>query len=114
PIRLQSRIDTPKGLSPLKVGDEVMVGGVAWHQRVGIEKVEVRFDDGEWREAKLGRVPNVDTWVQWSLPWKVEGSGPVTLQVRAVDRNGEMQDEHRMGVFPSGATGWHSIVVTVT
>jgi hypothetical protein len=113
PIRLESRIDTPRGLTELRVGQQVMIAGVAWHQGVGIESVQVRVDDGPWQEARLGRVPSADTWVQWAMPWTVRGSGPVTLQVRAVDRQGQVQDEKRRGVFPSGATGWHSIVVTV-
>jgi DMSO/TMAO reductase YedYZ molybdopterin-dependent catalytic subunit len=113
PVRLQSRIDTPHGLSTLRRGDRVMIAGVAWHQRVGVRGVQVRIDGGPWQDADLGRVPSADTWVQWSLPWRVAGGGPVTLQVRAIDRAGRVQDEHRRGVFPSGATGWHSIVVTV-
>ena len=113
PIRLQSRIDTPHGLTRLTAGQRVTIAGVAWHQGVSIRSVQVRIDNGEWQDARLGRVPSVDTWVQWMLPWTVSGNGPVTLQVRAVDADGVVQDEHRRAVFPSGATGWHSIVVTV-
>ena len=113
PIRLQSRIDTPHGLAQLTAGQRVSIAGVAWHQGVGIGSVQVRIGNGEWQDARLGRVPSVDTWVQWMLPWTVSGRGLVTLQVRAVDANGVVQDEHRRAVFPSGATGWHSIVVRV-
>jgi DMSO/TMAO reductase YedYZ molybdopterin-dependent catalytic subunit len=114
PIRIQSRIDTPRGLSVLRRGERVTIAGIAWHQRVGIKSVQVRIADGEWQEARLARVPSTDTWVQWMLPWTVAGSGPVNLQVRAIDRDGVMQDEKRREVFPSGATGWHSVVVTVS
>ncbi|MGN6607802.1 MAG: molybdopterin-dependent oxidoreductase [Jatrophihabitans sp.] len=114
PIRMESRIDTPKGLTQLTKGQKIMIAGVAWHQTIGIKSVQVRIDEGPWMDADLGRVPSVDTWVQWSVPWTVAGDGPVTLQVRAIDNHGEVQDSARRGVFPSGATGWHSIVVTVS
>ena len=34
----------------------VAVAGVAWHQHVGISGVQVRVDDGEFRDAELGAV----------------------------------------------------------
>ena len=36
------------------------------------------------------------------------------LQVRAVDGRGEAQPELRAEPFPNGATGWHTVVVTIT
>ena len=45
PILTQSRIDTPRGLNRLDAG-RVVIGGVAWAQHRGIEKVEVRVDGG--------------------------------------------------------------------
>lgn len=111
PIRLESRIDAPRGLSSVKKGQKVAVAGIAWHQHVGISAVEVKIGDRDWAPATLGAVPNTDTWVQWTLPWTVEESGPVTLQVRARDRAGVVQEDTRRDVFPSGASGWHSVVV---
>ena len=70
-----------------------------------------RINDEPWREAVLGRVPSTDTWVQWSLPWTVNAQGPVSLRVRAIDSNGVMQDQTRREPFPSGASGWHTVVV---
>ena len=46
-----------------------VIGGVAWAQRRGIGKVEVRIDDGEWQQAELGPKVTVDYWRQWYLPW---------------------------------------------
>ena len=45
PIKTQSRIDTPKPLASVPAG-EVTIAGVAWAQHRGIERVEVRVDDG--------------------------------------------------------------------
>ncbi len=41
------------------------------------------------------------------------GRGSHTLQVRATDREGELQTEDRAEPFPNGSSGWQSIVVTV-
>ncbi|MBT2526842.1 molybdopterin-dependent oxidoreductase [Streptomyces sp. ISL-99] len=111
PIKTQSRIDTPKPFARPKAGT-VMVAGVAWAQHRGIEKVEIRVDDGPWRPADLAAQHTVDTWRQWSFPWKATPGGH-TLTVRATDRTGEVQTEKRTGTIPDGASGWHSVVVTV-
>jgi DMSO/TMAO reductase YedYZ molybdopterin-dependent catalytic subunit len=112
PVLTQSRIDTPRGLSTVRAGDTVPIGGVAWAQGRGIRSVEVRVDDGEWRTATLGPEANIDYWRQWFLPWDVpSGSGRHTLTVRATDNDGRVQTEARAEPFPKGATGWHSVVV---
>ncbi|CAM5413761.1 oxidoreductase [Streptomyces spiroverticillatus] len=111
PIKTQSRIDTPKPFATPKAGT-IMVAGVAWAQHRGIDKVEVRVDDGPWQRADLAAEDTTDTWRQWSLPWKAT-SGGHTLTVRATDRTGTTQTEERVGTVPNGATGWHSVVLTV-
>ncbi|WP_103530413.1 molybdopterin-dependent oxidoreductase [Streptomyces sp. SM11] len=111
PIKTQSRIDTPKPFGRPEAGT-VMVAGVAWAQHRGIEKVEIRVDEGPWRPADLAEQGTVDTWRQWSYPWKATPGGH-TLTVRATDGTGEVQTEKRTGTVPDGASGWHSVVVTV-
>lgn len=110
-VLTQSRIDTPRGLAQLKAGANV-VGGMAWAQGRGIAKVEVRVDDGEWQEAKLGPEANIDYWRQWYFEWDAP-AGQHTLTVRATDLTGAVQPEARTTPFPRGATGWHSIPVRV-
>ena len=80
--------------------------------RRGIEKVEVRVDGGDWAEAKLGNDAGVDYWRQWYWEWDAS-AGRHTLEVRATDETGEVQTEKRQTPFPKGATGWHSVVVTI-
>ena len=111
PIKTQSRIDTPRDGTSASTA-RVPVGGVAWAQQRGIERVEVRVDDGDWHEAALGRVPNVDTWVQWVWQWDPE-PGRHTLTVRATDADGVTQPEQRTDVVPDGSTGWHTVSVDV-
>ncbi|MFE0347569.1 molybdopterin-dependent oxidoreductase [Streptomyces griseoluteus] len=110
PIKTQSRIDTPKPFARPKAGT-VMVAGVAWAQHRGIDKVEVRVDDGPWQEAHLAAEDTNDTWRQWSFPWQA-AKGSHTLTVRATDRTGTVQTEKRARTIPDGASGWHSVVVT--
>ncbi|HEY6532585.1 MAG TPA: molybdopterin-dependent oxidoreductase [Acidimicrobiales bacterium] len=112
PIKTMARIDTPRGLAKLAPGT-VPIGGVAWAIHRGISAVEVRIDDGPWQEAQLGEVPTSDTWRQWFLPWEAT-SGRHTIAARATDSAGEVQTEDRVEPIPDGATGWHSVVVTVT
>lgn len=112
PTRTESRIDTPKKGSSVKAGT-VMVAGVAWAQHRGIEQVEVRFDGGEWTKVTLSAQDNIDTWRQWYLPWQAT-AGQHTLQVRATDKTGYTQTAAPHDTFPSGATGYHTVSVTVT
>ncbi|WP_176308502.1 molybdopterin-dependent oxidoreductase [Micromonospora sp. NBS 11-29] len=111
PVKTQSRIDTPRARSRPAAGP-VTVAGVAWAQHRGIRRVEVRVDDGPWREATPAEAVSSDTWVQWSWRWEAT-PGEHTLQVRATDATGETQPEQRSPLAPDGATGWHTVRVTV-
>ncbi len=112
PIKTQSRIDTPRPFASPKAG-RVMVAGVAWAQHRGIARVEVRVDGGPWQDASLAAETSRDTWRQWSRPWQA-APGSHSLEVRATDREGDTQTERRVGTVPDGATGLHSVVVSVT
>ncbi|MFJ8159325.1 molybdopterin-dependent oxidoreductase [Streptomyces sp. NPDC096136] len=111
PVKTQSRIDTPRPFSKLAPGP-VAVAGVAWAQHRGISRVEVRADGGPWREARLGDADGNDTWRQWVWPWEA-APGEHTLEVRATDGRGDVQTQERRGTLPDGATGWHSVTVSV-
>jgi DMSO/TMAO reductase YedYZ molybdopterin-dependent catalytic subunit len=111
PIKTQSRIDVPSRTGALAAGER-MIAGVAWAQHTGVERVEVRVDGGAWQEAALAGSVGDDTWVQWSLPWTAD-AGDHELQVRATDRTGATQTSSEQGVVPDGATGWHTVRVSV-
>ncbi|MFV2018708.1 molybdopterin-dependent oxidoreductase [Micromonospora sp. LOL_023] len=111
PIKTQSRIDTPRRGGELTAG-QVTVAGVAWAPHRGISAVEVRVDEGPWQSATLAPVVSVDTWVQWVWQWPAT-AGEHLLQVRATDGDGVTQPQERQPVAPDGATGWHSVQVTV-
>ncbi len=111
PIKLQSRIDTPRGLATVEPGS-VPVAGVAWAPGVGIGAVEIRIDDGPWERAELAAEASSLTWRQWSYRWAAT-PGRHTITVRATDANGAIQTDARSEPMPSGATGQHQIVVLV-
>ena len=62
PIKTECRIDVPGG--QVRAGTTA-VAGVAWAQHKGIEAVQVRVDQGPWKEARLAAVPGIDCWRQW-------------------------------------------------
>jgi DMSO/TMAO reductase YedYZ molybdopterin-dependent catalytic subunit len=110
-VKTASRIDRPAPFTRLDAGT-VPVAGVAWAQGRGIRAVEVQVDGGPWQPATLLPVPSVDTWVQWRYDWAAT-PGSHTLSVRATDGTGAVQPEARATPFPDGATGWHTITVSV-
>ncbi|MFW6204932.1 MAG: molybdopterin-dependent oxidoreductase, partial [Actinomycetota bacterium] len=112
PVKVQSRIDVPSSGAGVAAGT-VPVAGVAWAQHRGIERVEVRVDEGPWQAAELADVPSRDTWRQWVWRWDAE-PGDHRLEVRATTTDGEVQTGTAMPPVPSGATGWHGIEVSVT
>lgn len=111
PVKTQSRIDVPRSGSTVPAG-QVGIGGVAWAQHRGIEKVEFQVDGGPWQEASLGGVPNLDTWVQWTGSADLDAGDHVVV-VRATDKQGRTQTSVPADVLPDGATGWDSIEFSV-
>ncbi|RRR98086.1 molybdopterin-dependent oxidoreductase [Glycomyces terrestris] len=109
PIKTQSRIDTPRSKAD---AGAVVVAGVAWAQHRGVSAVELQVDGGEWRPCDLSDVATGDTWRQWKYEWDAP-SGDHTLTVRATDGEGEVQTSEVRGVVPDGATGLHTVRVTV-
>jgi len=112
PIKLSSRIDTPRAGTPIPAGPTV-IAGVAWAQPVGVDRVEVRLDDGAWRAATLSTPINGSTWVQWFLEWEAP-AGTHYVTVRATDVDGTLQTQERAPIAPDGSTGWQRILLTVT
>ncbi|NUT21778.1 MAG: molybdopterin-dependent oxidoreductase [Hamadaea sp.] len=112
PVKTASRIDRPAAFAHIAPGD-VTVAGVAWAQGRGIDSVELQVDNGPWEPAELLTSPGRDTWVQWRHRWHATIGGH-TLRVRATDGTGRTQPERRATPFPDGATGWHTLAVTVS
>ena len=107
PVKTQSRIDVPADGASVPAGS-VRVGGSAWAQHTGIEKVEYQLDGGAWEQAEIGgAAPDDDTWVQWAATVDVAEGGH-QLVVRATDKSGYTQTSVKTDVIPNGASGWDS------
>lgn len=71
----------------------VEVRGVAWTGKGHVTKVEVRIDDGPWKEATLRDDPDPGAWRRWNLRWESTRPGRHVATVRATDSSGEVQPE---------------------
>ncbi|WP_026544220.1 molybdopterin-dependent oxidoreductase [Arthrobacter sp. 35/47] len=106
PIKTQSRVEVPRAFAKVAPGT-VRVGGTAWAQTRGIDRVEVQLDDGPWEEATLAAEYTVDTWRQWTHEVQLE-AGSHRIRSRAYDPDG-VQTEERADSVPDGASGWHTV-----
>ena len=112
PIKLMSRIDTPRGLAKVAAGI-VPIAGVAWAQTVGIAGRR-----GADRRRRHGSPPSSPTR-RATTPggsgvyrWNA-APGRHSITVRATDKNGAIQTAERAEPIPDGAAGHHQIVVIV-
>jgi DMSO/TMAO reductase YedYZ molybdopterin-dependent catalytic subunit len=112
-IHTMSRIDTPSpDQGAVKVGP-VEVAGIAFGGDKGISKVEVSSDDGAtWHAATLKDPLGSFTWRLWRYEWNATG-GEHHLTVRATNGAGELQTSQVADTLPDGATGLHTLTVTV-
>jgi DMSO/TMAO reductase YedYZ molybdopterin-dependent catalytic subunit len=111
PVKIASRIDTPKSFEEIDAGD-TFIAGIAWAQHRGIGGVEVQVDGGAWQPAELGPSAGIDYWRQWYLPWEAR-PGEHSLVVRAMAEDGELQAPSKATPFPDGASGYQRILVRV-
>ena len=111
PIKTESRIDVPNGLTTLRPG-KIAVAGVAWAQHKGIAAVEARVNGGPWHEARLAAVPDIDTWRQWVWEWDAT-PGNHLLQARATDKTGYTQTALQAQPAPNGASGYPGVSVVI-
>ncbi|WP_404430462.1 molybdopterin-dependent oxidoreductase [Microbacterium lacus] len=111
PIKFSSRIDTPRIDKEIAAG-MTPIAGVAWAQTVGIERVEVSIDDGDWQPATLSTPINDNTWVQWVVEWDAT-PGVHYVACRAINKNGDLQIAERVPIAPNGSSGWERALIRV-
>nr|WP_225214403.1 molybdopterin-dependent oxidoreductase [Cellulomonas avistercoris] len=111
PVKTQSRIEVPRPGDDVGAGD-VVVAGTAWAQHRGVERVQVRVDEGPWQDADLAADAGVDTWRQWRWTWPDAPAGEHRLAVRAWDPEGP-QTAVPADVVPDGASGYDTVLVRV-
>ncbi len=83
-------------------------------QPVGVQKVEVSIDNGEWQETQLSTPINDQSWVQWNV--RLDRRGRDALhRVRATDKQGNLQIQAAAPIAPNGSSGGSGrCVVTVS
>ena len=97
-----------------QVSGAIPIAGVAFAGDRGISKVEVSVDGGNtWTEATLKSPRSPNSWVLWAYEWTPANKGKTTITVRAYDGTGTRQDDSVAEPFPSGASAYHSIQVTI-
>ena len=111
PMKPAAKIEVPKASAVVPAG-RVTVGGVSWAPRAGVGGVQVRIDDGPWVDARLGPSGGLDYWRQWIWSWDAT-PGQHRVQARVVDAAGAVQTDQTAPPAPDGASGWHTIAVTV-
>lgn len=114
PVLLTSRIDTPLDGTTVAARSANYIAGVAFDGNRGIGEVDVSLDGGAvWQRATLKRPLSKLTWVLWEVPWHPK-PGNYTLVVRAVDLAGNVQDPTETSTLPDGASGYHSISISIS
>ena len=107
-----SRIDYPFGRMPL--APTIEIKGIAFAGNRGIEKVEISTDNGAtWTDTQLAPPLSQDSWVFWTYQWHPAARGAYTMVVRATDGTGQVQTSQRQSTVPNGATGYHTLSVTL-
>ena len=112
-VKTTARFDAPRDGDILKLGS-IEVGGVAFAGTRGIAKVEYTTNDTTWNEAPFDQPLSELTWVLWHATWTPSSEGAYRLRVRATDGSGKVQDGQGSASYPSGASGYHTIQVSVS
>lgn len=113
-VKTTSRFDVPRDGDILHVGT-MQLGGVAFAGTRGVSKVEYSTDGGStWTPAAFDPPLSALTWVLWRASWTPAGEGAYRLLVRATDGTGALQNPSSAASFPTGASGYHSIQVSVS
>jgi DMSO/TMAO reductase YedYZ molybdopterin-dependent catalytic subunit len=113
PVHMTARIDTPRDGVQLPANKPTYIAGVAFSGNKGISEVDVSYDNGNtWHLATLKQPLSDLTWVLWALPWQPD-QGNYTISVRAIDKEGNVQDPQLEPPLPNGSSGYHTIRVLV-
>ncbi|MGH2579442.1 MAG: molybdopterin-dependent oxidoreductase [Actinomycetota bacterium] len=110
-VRTASRIDAAGRTT---AGEPTWIAGVAWAGSRGVSRVEVSVDGGRtWAQAMIHPPFSPLAWSQWAYRWTPRRPGIYRVMCRAVDGEGRVQDRLERPPHPSGASGYHEIVLDV-
>src|SRR3990172_6914559 len=117
-VGIQSRIDRPASGERVAVGQPYEIGGIAFANTSGVQRLEVAAGKSGWADAELVRGPSNTVWVVWKYAWTPDAPGAVSIQARGTDGNGVAQtrDPEQAilgGTKPDGTSNIHMISATV-
>jgi DMSO/TMAO reductase YedYZ molybdopterin-dependent catalytic subunit len=113
--QLRAVVDDPIDGARIE-GDTFVITGYALADASGVARVEISLDKGKnWQQASVfsNPIPS-QMWAFWKFIWTNPPKGKHQIRVRAMDGRGRVQTAENSGEFPSGATGHHTLAVTVT
>ena len=112
-IHIFSRIDSP-GHYQSAPRPNVNFRGIAFGGLHSISEVHLSFDQEKtWINAEIEPPQSTWSWVVWNYQLKNAPEGKKMVSVRAVDTTGKIQTSEITRPQPNGATGLHSIIVTI-
>lgn len=88
------------------------IAGVAWAPPHGVEAVEIRVGEGDWRPVELGTELAPAAWRRWRTTIEL-APGEHRVQARTISRSGEVQEMSERPPFPHGPTGFHTVEVRI-
>lgn len=113
-IKIFSRIDSP-GHYQVVQGPDIHLRGIAFGGPHTISQVELSFDgEKTWHPAEIEPPHSPYSWVIWNYHFHPKEAGKTMVAVRAVDITGTVQTSEITRPQPAGATGLHTIVVSIT
>jgi DMSO/TMAO reductase YedYZ molybdopterin-dependent catalytic subunit len=112
-VKTTARFETPQDGALVGI-KQVQLAGVAFAGARGVQAVEWSADGGRsWANADVSPPLSPLTWVLWQASWTPPREGAYSLQVRARDGQGQLQTSKTAPTYPDGASGYHTIRVTV-
>jgi len=106
PVR--SFIVSPDGSARIPAGLPATVRGIAFSGNGAITRVELSLDGARsWREVRLGADHGPHAFRTWEATWTPRAAGEVSLAVRAIDAQGEVQPD--APVWNPGGYVWNRI-----
>ena len=113
PIKLMSRIDTPRGLATIPAG--MTCRSPAWRGRRRSASAPSRSTSttAAWQPAELAEAPTQRHVAPVGATAGTPRPGRHSIVVRATDSTGAIQTDERAEPIPDGASGHHQIVVNV-
>jgi peptidoglycan/xylan/chitin deacetylase (PgdA/CDA1 family) len=102
----RARLKSAPGQVTRKGGD-YRIYGAAWGRPIA--KVEVRIDDGPWREATIDRTNDAPyAWKIWTLDWPNPSPGEHRITSCATDAQGNVQPAMTDPVMANKKTYWET------